>query len=177
MACTWRPVARRFDQCWCSDPCMPGSTPARAALGRSRWPCTTRYARRPGGGRSPNEPSRTGQRRARASAAAGNAAGGGARPAGAADPAGPLHPARCAGGDPRGVRGPARPATVPIRRQNLDILDIPVAEITRQYVDYIGVMQDLRFELAAEYLVMAAILAEIKSRMLLPRTASEEVDE
>lgn len=56
-----------------------------------------------------------------------------------------------------------------IRRQNLDILDIPVAEITRQYVDYIGVMQDMRFELAAEYLVMAAILAEIKSRMLLPR--------
>jgi segregation and condensation protein A len=56
-----------------------------------------------------------------------------------------------------------------IRRQNLDILDIPVAEITRQYVDYIDVLQDLRFELAAEYLVMAAILAEIKSRMLLPR--------
>ena len=64
-----------------------------------------------------------------------------------------------------------------IRRQNLDILDIPVAEITRQYVDYIGVMQELRFELAAEYLVMAAILAEIKSRMLLPRPASEEDDE
>ena len=61
-----------------------------------------------------------------------------------------------------------------IRRQNLDILDIPVAEITRQYVEYIGVMQDLRFELAAEYLVMAAILAEIKSRLLLPRPASEE---
>ena len=61
-----------------------------------------------------------------------------------------------------------------IRRQNLDILDIPVAEITRQYVDYINVMQDLRFELAAEYLVMAAILAEIKSRMLLPRPPSEE---
>ena len=61
-----------------------------------------------------------------------------------------------------------------IRRQNLDILDIPVAEITRQYVDYIGVMQELRFELAAEYLVMAAILAEIKSRMLLPRPPSEE---
>lgn len=61
-----------------------------------------------------------------------------------------------------------------IRRQNLDILDIPVAEITRQYVDYIDVMQDLRFELAAEYLVMAAILAEIKSRMLLPRPPSEE---
>ena len=64
-----------------------------------------------------------------------------------------------------------------IRRQNLDILDIPVAEITRQYVDYINVMQELRFELAAEYLVMAAILAEIKSRMLLPRPVSEEGEE
>jgi len=64
-----------------------------------------------------------------------------------------------------------------IRRQNLDILDIPVAEITRQYVDYIGVMQELRFELAAEYLVMAAILAEIKSRMLLPRPPVEEGEE
>jgi segregation and condensation protein A len=61
-----------------------------------------------------------------------------------------------------------------IRRQNLDILDIPVAEITRQYVDYIQAMHEMRFELAAEYLVMAAILAEIKSRMLLPRPASEE---
>jgi len=61
-----------------------------------------------------------------------------------------------------------------IRRQNLDILDIPVAEITRQYVSYIEVMQEMRFELAAEYLVMAAILAEIKSRMLLPRPPSEE---
>ncbi len=61
-----------------------------------------------------------------------------------------------------------------IRRQNLNILDIPVAEITRQYVDYIEVMQELRFELAAEYLVMAAILAEIKSRMLLPRPPAEE---
>ena len=61
-----------------------------------------------------------------------------------------------------------------IRRQNLDILDIPVAEITRQYVDYINVMQELRFELAAEYLLMAAILAEIKSRMLLPRPVTEE---
>jgi segregation and condensation protein A len=61
-----------------------------------------------------------------------------------------------------------------IRRQNLDILDIPVAEITRQYIGYIDVLQELRFELAAEYLVMAAILAEIKSRMLLPRPPSEE---
>ena len=64
-----------------------------------------------------------------------------------------------------------------IRRQNLDILDIPVASITRQYVEYIGVMRDMRFELAAEYLVMAAILAEIKSRMLLPRPPSDEGDE
>ncbi|WP_101925435.1 MULTISPECIES: segregation and condensation protein A [Luteimonas] len=64
-----------------------------------------------------------------------------------------------------------------IRRQNLEILDIPVADITRQYVDYISVMQELRFELAAEYLVMAAILAEIKSRMLLPRPPSEDSDE
>ncbi len=61
-----------------------------------------------------------------------------------------------------------------IRRQNLDVLDIPVAEITRQYSQYIEVMQTLRFELAAEYLLMAAILAEIKSRMLLPRPPSEE---
>lgn len=64
-----------------------------------------------------------------------------------------------------------------IRRQNLDILDIPVAEITRQYVEYISVMQDLRFELAAEYLLMAAILAEIKSRLLLPRPPSAEGEE
>ena len=64
-----------------------------------------------------------------------------------------------------------------IRRQNLEILDIPVAEITRQYVEYIGVMQDLRFELAADYLVMAAMLAEIKSRMLLPRPAEDNSDE
>jgi segregation and condensation protein A len=64
-----------------------------------------------------------------------------------------------------------------IRRQNLDILDIPVLEITRQYVAYINVMQELRFELAAEYLVMAAILAEIKSRMLLPRPPAVEGEE
>ncbi|WP_345294991.1 ScpA family protein [Luteimonas vadosa] len=64
-----------------------------------------------------------------------------------------------------------------IRRQNLDILDIPVAEITRQYVAYIDVMQELRFELAAEYLVMAAILAEIKSRMLLPRPPVEDLED
>ncbi|HLS05952.1 MAG TPA: ScpA family protein [Wenzhouxiangella sp.] len=60
-----------------------------------------------------------------------------------------------------------------IRRQNIDILDIPVAEITRQYTGYIEIMTEMRLELAAEYLVMAAILAEIKSRMLLPRPQPE----
>ncbi len=63
-----------------------------------------------------------------------------------------------------------------IRRQNLDILDIPIAEISRQYVQYIELMKDMQFELAGEYLVMAATLAEIKSRMLLPR-AQEEAEE
>ena len=61
-----------------------------------------------------------------------------------------------------------------IRRQNLDVLDIPIAEITRQYMEYIELMRELRLELAAEYLVMAAILAEIKSRLLLPRPPGGE---
>ena len=56
-----------------------------------------------------------------------------------------------------------------IKRQNLDILNIPVATITRQYMDYIQMMDQMALELAAEYLVMASMLAEIKSRMLLPR--------
>ena len=60
-----------------------------------------------------------------------------------------------------------------IRRQNVDILNIPIAEITRQYTQYIELMQDLQLELAGEYLVMAATLAEIKSRMLLPRPPGE----
>lgn len=64
-----------------------------------------------------------------------------------------------------------------IKRQNLDILDIPIAAITKQYMEYIDLMQDMRFELAAEYLVMAAMLAEIKSRMLLPRAQEAEEDE
>jgi segregation and condensation protein A len=64
-----------------------------------------------------------------------------------------------------------------IRKENLDILDIPVAEITRQYTDYIGLMETMRLELAAEYLVMAAMLAEIKSRLLLPRPAGAAEDE
>ena len=64
-----------------------------------------------------------------------------------------------------------------IRRQNIDILDIPVAEITKQYVQYIEMMTDMQLELAGEYLVMAAMLAEIKSRMLLPRPVTEEEEE
>ncbi|MDH5360982.1 MAG: segregation/condensation protein A [Gammaproteobacteria bacterium] len=61
-----------------------------------------------------------------------------------------------------------------IKRQNLDVLNIPLAEITRQYMDYVDLMKDLHLELAAEYLVMAAMLAEIKSRMLLPRAETVE---
>jgi segregation and condensation protein A len=64
-----------------------------------------------------------------------------------------------------------------IRRQNLDILDIPIAEITRQYMRYIEVMTEMQLELAGEYLLMAAMLAEIKSRMLLPRMKTDEGDE
>jgi segregation and condensation protein A len=64
-----------------------------------------------------------------------------------------------------------------IRRQNLDILDINVAEITRQYMGYVELMASMQLELAAEYLVMAAMLAEIKSRMLLPRQQAEDEDE
>ncbi|HUL82692.1 MAG TPA: ScpA family protein [Gammaproteobacteria bacterium] len=64
-----------------------------------------------------------------------------------------------------------------IRRQNLDILDIPIAEISRQYVQYIDLMKEMQFELAGEYLVMAATLAEIKSRMLLPRSLDGEEEE
>jgi segregation and condensation protein A len=64
-----------------------------------------------------------------------------------------------------------------IKRQNLDILEIPVAAITDQYMAYVELMTELRLELAAEYLVMAAMLAEIKSRMLLPRPATGDEDE
>ena len=64
-----------------------------------------------------------------------------------------------------------------IRRQNLDILDIPIAEITRQYMRYIELMQVLQLELAGEYLLMAATLAEVKSRMLLPRIGHDEATE
>jgi segregation and condensation protein A len=61
-----------------------------------------------------------------------------------------------------------------IRRQNLDVLDIPIAEITLQYMRYIELMQVLQLELAGEYLLMAATLAEVKSRMLLPRPQSDQ---
>lgn len=64
-----------------------------------------------------------------------------------------------------------------IRKQNIDILDIPVAEITKQYMGYVELMKSVRLELAAEYLVMAAMLAEIKSRMLLPRSNETEEEE
>ena len=64
-----------------------------------------------------------------------------------------------------------------IRRQNLDIVDIPIAEITRQYLQYIDLMTEMQLELAGEYLLMAATLAEIKSRMLLPRPQSEGQEE
>ncbi|HEY5790539.1 MAG TPA: segregation/condensation protein A, partial [Gammaproteobacteria bacterium] len=64
-----------------------------------------------------------------------------------------------------------------IRRQNLNVLDIPIAEITRQYMAYVEVMKEIKLELAAEYLVMAAMLAEIKSRMLLPRPQGLDEEE
>lgn len=64
-----------------------------------------------------------------------------------------------------------------IKRQNLDILNIPTADITAQYMKYISLMESMRFELAAEYLVMAAMLAEIKSRMLLPRVDETDDDD
>lgn len=64
-----------------------------------------------------------------------------------------------------------------IKKQNIDILDIPVKAITIQYMQYVEVMQQLQLELAAEYLLMAAMLAEIKSRLLLPRTVTEDADE
>jgi segregation and condensation protein A len=64
-----------------------------------------------------------------------------------------------------------------IKRQNLDILEINVAEITDQYMAYVELMQASQFELAAEYLVMAAMLAEIKSRLLLPRQEEDDAEE
>lgn len=62
-----------------------------------------------------------------------------------------------------------------IKKQNIDILDIPIAKITEQYMNYIVLMEEMQLELAAEYLLMAAMLAEIKSRLLLPKPKTEEV--
>src|ERR1035437_2625857 len=64
-----------------------------------------------------------------------------------------------------------------IRKHNLDVLDIPMASLTKQYMVYIEAMQQHRLELAAEYLLMAAVLIEIKSRMLLPRVVKPSDDE
>jgi segregation and condensation protein A len=64
-----------------------------------------------------------------------------------------------------------------IRRQNLDVLDIPMAELTRQYMHYVEMMRENQLELAAEYLLMAALLVEIKSRMLLPKPTHSERQE
>ncbi|MEP5567449.1 MAG: ScpA family protein [Halioglobus sp.] len=64
-----------------------------------------------------------------------------------------------------------------IKRQNLDILEIDVSKITEQYMHYVDLMDAMQFELAAEYLLMAAMLAEIKSRMLLPRSSELDEDE
>jgi len=64
-----------------------------------------------------------------------------------------------------------------IRRDNIDILDIPIAEVTRQYMTYVELMKTVKLELAADYLVMAAMLAEIKSRMLLPRSPSSDPED
>src|SRR3979490_1840799 len=80
--------------------------------------------------------------------------------------AGPVHPARCARGLLRDLRGALRLLALPLRQAELDI---PMARLTEQYMEYVEVMRTKNLELAAEYLVMAAMLMEIKSRMLLPR--------
>lgn len=64
-----------------------------------------------------------------------------------------------------------------IKKENINILDIPVAQVTAQYMEYVELMQHLHLELAAEYLVMAAMLAEIKSKLLLPRPANIECED
>ena len=64
-----------------------------------------------------------------------------------------------------------------IKKQNVDILDIPIAEITKQYMSYVDLMKSVQLELAGEYLVMAAMLAEIKSRMMLPKMVTDEEED
>ena len=92
-------------------------------------------------------------------------------------PHGPVHPAGRARGLPRGLRGPARPAALPDPRQNFNILDIPLASVTRQYLAYVEQIRTRNLELASEYLLMAAMLIEIKSRMLLPPKKSADGEE
>ena len=88
-------------------------------------------------------------------------------------PGRPLHPAGRHARVPRGLQGPLDLLLYLIRRQNLDILDIPVFTITQQYMAYIELMEDMAIELAGEYL-LGAMLAEIKSRMLLPSPAADD---
>ncbi len=83
----------------------------------------------------------------------------------------------CAGSFLEAFEGPLDLLLYLIKRQNLDILDIPVATITVQYMEYVELMKAMNFELAAEYLVMAAMLSEIKSRMLLPRPKDDEEED
>ena len=64
-----------------------------------------------------------------------------------------------------------------IRKENINILDLDISKITDQYLEYIEMMDSLKFELAADYLVMAATLAEIKSRLMLPKDSFDEDDE
>ncbi|MBE1302357.1 MAG: segregation/condensation protein A [Alteromonadaceae bacterium] len=64
-----------------------------------------------------------------------------------------------------------------IRKQKFDVVNLPILQITQQYMEYVDVMKDIKLELAAEYLVMAAILAEIKSRLLLPKILNEDDEE
>jgi segregation and condensation protein A len=64
-----------------------------------------------------------------------------------------------------------------IKKQNIDIIDIPILPITTQYVNYINMMQQMQFELASDYLVMASTLAEIKSKMLVPNDIEDEEEE
>ena len=76
-----------------------------------------------------------------------------------------------------GFEGPLDLLLYLIRRQNIDILDLPIADVTRQYMQYIDLMQQMRLDLAGDYLVMATMLAEIKSRMLLPRPDPDDEDD
>ena len=89
----------------------------------------------------------------------------------------PLHPPEALEVVLDSFEGPLDLLLYLIRKQNIDILNLPVADITRQYMHYIDLMQRMRLDLAADYLVMATMLAEIKSRMLLPRPDPEDDDQ